>query len=355
MEQKTMRAARLHNIGDFQVNTVDVPIPRGDQLLVRIGACGVCGSDIPRVYEHGTSNGVYPLTLGHEFAGTIVAVGENVDPSMVGRRGAFFPLIPCRQCDPCLSGHYAMCEDYDYTGSRCDGGFAEYCLIPSTWNFIESHNPNTSIEELAMTEPACVAQHAIRKGEVFAGANVVIFGAGPIGIMAGRWAHISGANVLMVDVVDQKVAFAQECGFQALNSNGANFVERVKEAFGGALADVAIEGTGFSSALENCVYCIKPLGRIVLMGNPAGNTQISQKAHSMLLRKEAVISAIWNSHYGNTPINEWRYTVEMMDSGKFTCKDLISHRVSIEDVPTLVEGIRNRTISICKALYSSNA
>jgi L-iditol 2-dehydrogenase len=159
----------------------------------------------------------------------------------------------------------------------------------------------------------------------------------------------------MVDVVDQKVAFAQECGFQALNSNGANFVERVKEAFGGALADVAIQGTGFSSALENCVYCIKPLGRIVLMGNPAGNTQISQKAHSMLLRKEAVISAIWNSHYGNTPINEWRYTVEMMDSGKFTCKDLISHRVSIEDVPTLVEGIRNRTISICKALYSSNA
>ena len=353
MEQATMKAARLHTIGNFSTDTIPVPVPKGEQLLVRIGACGVCGSDLPRIYEHGTSSGIYPLTLGHEFSGTIVAVGEAADPGLVGRRGAFFPLIPCRQCDPCLAGHYAMCEDYDYMGSRCDGGFAEYCLVPSSWHFIESHNPSLSFEELAMLEPACVAQHAIRKGEVFAGANVVIFGAGPIGIMAGRWARLSGANVLMVDVVDQKVAFAESSGFRALNSTAPSFLENVKAAFGGSLADIAVEGTGFSGALENCIHCIKPFGRIVLVGNPAGNTQITQKAHSLLLRKEATINGIWNSHFGNSPINEWHYTVEMMDSGKFTCGDLISHRVGIQDVPALIQSIHDRTVSICKALYSS--
>lgn len=353
MEQATMRAARLHKIGDFRVDTIPVPVPKGDQLLVRIGACGVCGSDLPRVYAHGTSSGIYPLTIGHEFSGTIVAVGENVDPGMIGRKGAFFPLIPCRECPSCLSGHYAMCEHYDYMGSRCDGGFAEYCLVPSSWHFVESHNPQLPLAELAMVEPACVAQHAIRKGQVFAGAKVAIFGAGPIGIMAGRWAHLAGAKVLLVDVVDQKVAFAERCGFPTLNSNTPDFPDRVKEIFGGALADVAVEGTGFGSALENCIHCIKPFGRIVLMGNPVGNTQISQKAHSQLLRKEVDISGIWNSHFGDSPINEWRYTVEMMDSGKFVCADLISHRVGIEEVPSLVEGIHNRSLSICKALYVS--
>ena len=353
MEKKIMRAARLHQIGQFQVDSVAIPVPEKNQLLVRIGACGICGSDIPRVYQHGTSNQKYPLTLGHEFSGTIVAVGEDADPSLIGRRGAFFPLIPCRECDPCLAGHYAMCEHYDYMGSRRDGGFAEYCLVPSSWHFIESHNPDISFEELAMLEPACVAQHAIRKGDVFVGANVVIFGAGPIGIMAGRWAKMSGANVIMVDVVDSKVAFANKCGFSALNSTKPGFIDAIKAAFNGQLADVAIEGTGFGSALENCIYCVKSFGRIVLVGNPAGNTQISQSAHSQLLRKEVTISSIWNSHFGNSPINEWKYTVEMLDNGKFTCGDLISHRVGIQNIPALFDGIKNHTISICKALYVS--
>ena len=89
------------------------------------------------------------------------------------------------------------------------------------------------------------------------------------------------------------------------------------------------------------------------VGNPAGNTQISQSAHSQLLRKKVTISSSWNSHFGNSPINEWKYTVEILDSGKFICSDLISHRVGVEDIPALFDGIKNRTISICKALYVS--
>lgn len=348
-----MKAARLFSIGDFRTTTVNVPEPKGNELLVRIGACGVCGSDLPRIYEHGTSSGVYPLTLGHEFAGTIVKVGEAADPDLIGKRGAFFPLIPCRECDSCITGNYAMCSNYDYMGSRCDGGFAEYCLVPSKWHFIESKNPEISFETLAMTEPACVAQHSIRKARVTAGEKVVVFGSGPIGIMAGRWARLFGADVLLVDVVDDKVDFARAHGFDCINSRKDGFIDSVREYFGGTLVDVAIEGTGFSSALENAINVLKPFGRITLMGNPAGNTTISQKAHSTILRKELEINGMWNSHFCSSPINEWEYTISCMDKKTFFCDDLVSHSMGLDELPSFIEKMHKKEVVTCKVLYKA--
>lgn len=270
--KKMMKAARMHRIGEFSVEEVPVPVPQGEELLVRIGACGVCGSDLPRIYTTGTSKQKYPLTLGHEFSGTVVAVGEEADPGLIGKRGTFFPLIPCRKCDPCLTGNYAMCEDYDYLGSRRDGGFADYCLIPSAWHMVISNNPHTTFEELAMAEPACVAQHAmLRRSNIYAGANVLVFGAGPIGIMAARWAQIAGAgHILMVDVLDEKVAFAKAHGFAAVNSRSGDLEQAVRAAFDGKLADVAFEGTGFGSALNNAIDCVRPFATVVMVGNPPG-------------------------------------------------------------------------------------
>lgn len=349
-----MKAARLFSIGDFRLSEVEIPQPKGEELLVKIGACGVCGSDLPRIFEHGSSNGKYPLTIGHEFSGTIVKVGDKADKNLVGKKGAFFPLIPCRECDSCLSGNYAMCSHYDYMGSRRDGGFAEYILVPSAWHFVESINPDISFEMLAMTEPACVAQHSVRKAQVFAGSNVLIYGAGPIGIMAARWAKIAGADkILMVDVVDGKVEFAKQHGFDCLNSKNEDFEESVKKYFGGKLADCAIEGTGFGSALENAINTVKPFGKITLLGNPAGNTQISLKAHSTILRKELEICGMWNSHFSNTPINEWKYTVDMMDKGVFNCEDLISHKLPLKEMPLFIQKMKNKEVITCKVLYSA--
>lgn len=355
MSEQMMKAARLYKIGDFRVDEVPVPVPHGDELLVKIGACGLCGSDLPRIYQHGTSSHRYPLTIGHEFAGVIEAVGETADPELVGRRGAFFPLIPCRRCESCLSEHYAMCEDYDYMGSRRDGGFAEYCLVPSAWHFVESKNSALSYRALSMVEPACVAQHAaLRKSGMFAGACMVIFGAGPIGIMAGRWARIGGAaGVLLVDVAKEKCEFARTKGFESFDSTTGPVEEAVRACFHGRLADIVVEGTGYGSALEGAICCVKSRGTIVLLGNPAEDTTISLQAHSMLLRKEIAIQGIWNSHFGGSPINEWSYTVDMMDRGLFQCEDLISHAVTLEELPGLVEAVKTHQISICKAVYDA--
>jgi L-iditol 2-dehydrogenase len=351
-----MKAARLHAINDFRTDEVPIPAPTGKQLLVKIGACGICGSDIPRIFELGTSKQKYPLTLGHEFGGTIVAVGKDADANLIGKRGAIFPCIPCRKCTPCLTGHYAMCEDYDYLGSRSDGGFAEYCLVPSDWHFVESVNPGTTDEMFAMTEPCTVAQHAVRTGGISAGDGVIIFGAGPIGIMAARWAKLFGADpVMLVDVVDEKVSFGQARGQTVINGLKANVNEAFRHLNNGRAADIVIGGTGTGVALGQAIECARTFGTVVLMGNPHKDTTIRLGQHSQILRKELRLQGIWNSHYVDLPINEWHYTMKMLDNGGMQVLDLVTHRSNLDDLPRLCKDIYERNVSICKALYSAEA
>ncbi|HWR23964.1 MAG TPA: galactitol-1-phosphate 5-dehydrogenase [Feifaniaceae bacterium] len=349
-----MKAARLHAIGDFRVDELPTPVPGGKELLLKVGACGVCGSDIPRIFELGTSRQKYPLTIGHEIGGTVVAAGEDADARLIGRRGAVFPLIPCFKCAPCLTADYAMCEDYDYLGSRSDGGFAQYCIVPSAWHFVESKNPATSLDALGMTEPCTVAQHAVRKSNLRPGYSVLILGAGPIGIMAARWARLFGAEaVALVDVVEEKAAFARARGEIVFNSRTQDVAEEFKKLTGGSLADVVIEGTG--TAVGQAADCAKTFGTVVLLGNPHKDTVIALKQHSSILRKELRLTGVWNSHFAATPVNEWTYTVAMLDAGKLAVDDLITHRAALDELPGLVKDIYERRVTICKAMYSAGA
>ena len=343
-----MKAVRLHGVGDLRCDEVQVPIPHGEELLIKVGACGICGSDLPRTYVHGSSNGKYPLTIGHEFAGEVVRAGEEADRGLIGVRGAVFPLIPCGKCVPCVTGNYAMCEDYDYLGSRRDGGFAEYCLIPSKWHLFRSHR--ASMEELAMTEPACVAQHAVRRARVEAGQYVVIFGAGPIGIMAARWVRIFGARPLLADIAPDKVAFAAAKGFDVVDSGKQNVAQEARKRNGGRLADAAIEGTGAGSVLAECIQCVRACGVVALLGNPVKEAVLPADIHSMLLRREIEINGVWNSSRSPHPVNEWAMTVQMMDEGLFQCADLITDRLSLEELPGAMEEIKNGTRRIVKAV-----
>lgn len=348
---KEMKAARLHAIGSFVTDCVPVPEPKGQELLMKVHACGICGSDIPRVYQHGTSSKKYPLTLGHEFAGEIVAVGPEADKGLIGASGAVFPLIPCGTCDACVRGDYAMCQDYDYLGSRRDGGFAQYCVIPSRWHLVEVPQGAVSYEALAMTEPATVAQHALRRGNVQPADFVVIFGAGPIGILAARWCRVFGAkDVVLVDVVEEKIKYAAEKNDAFLCLASSDLEALVRQRNGGRLADVVIEGTGSAEALMQAIACVRAGGRIALLGNPQRDTVLRLQSHSSVLRKELTIAGVWNSAYCDARRNEWRFTVEKMMRGELHPEDLITHRTDLDGLPGLVEQIHNREINICKAM-----
>jgi L-iditol 2-dehydrogenase len=343
-----MKAMRLHKVNQFTLDEVKKPKPQGKEILIKIEACGICGSDIPRVYELGTK--VYPVTLGHEFSGTVCEVGNKENEILIGRKTAVFPIIPCMKCENCQIGNYAECDNYQYLGSRNDGGFAEYCLIPSKWHLVLSTNPKLPVEDLSLVEPATVAQHSMRKAGVTAGEKIIIIGAGPIGIMAARWAKIFGASeVAMLEIDDVKTSFAKKCGLDVYDVKDPDCISKILKCF--SRIDVVIEGTGTSSGINTAIQLCRTFGKIVLMGNPHRDTMINLQNHSLILRKELTLIGMWNSYYAELPFNEWKYTVQQIDCGKLKVDDLITHRVSLNNLKQFFDQIYNKEVTICKAIY----
>ena len=287
-----------------------------------------------------------------KYAGTVVAVGEDADPDLIGKVGAVYPVVPCGQCDSCQIGQYAQCSDYHNLGSRTDGGFAEYCLLPSDWHLVVSNNPKTTMEELSIVEPATVALHAIRKGEVKGGDTVVVFGAGPIGILIGRWCKMFGTKVILVDIDEEKAEFARERGFTVINAMKQDCVEEVSKLTKGKMSDVVIEGTGTSAALNQAIECSKPFAMVTLLGNPHRDTTIKLDQHSMIFRKELRFTGVWNNYYSDLPFNEWKYTVDMLNEGKLEVLDLITHRSDLDHLKQLFDDIHDHKVTICKAIYT---
>jgi len=249
-----------------------------------------------------------------------------------------------------------MCLDYDYLGSRSDGGYAEYCLLPSQWHFIQSEDPESDLASLSLMEPCTVAQHTLRKSGLTAGNSLLIFGAGPIGIMTARWARIFGAiSIMLVDILDEKVKFAAERGEYVVNSRSVDVDAEFRKLNGGRPPDVCVEGTGTGKALGQAIDCIRTFGTIAVMGNPHQDTLITLSQHSNLLRKELSLQGVWNSHYAATPINEWEYTMKMFNHGRMKVLDLITHKTDLDGLKTLCEDIYANRINICKAIFSTEA
>jgi len=343
-----MKAAVLHAIGDLRTEEIAKPVPGPGEVLIRIGACGVCGSDIPRVFTKGTYS--FPTVPGHEFAGRIEAAGEGADPKLVGRKAAVFPLIPCFECPSCEIGEYAQCENYDYMGSRRDGAFAEYICAP-VWNVLPAPD-HLTYEELAMTEPAAVAVHALRQAGIDIGDKVFISGAGPIGIMLATWAKAWGASkIILSDIDPQKLAFANRLGFaDTVNAREEDAAEAVRRITGRG-ADVVIEGAGSAASWETCLRAARTSGRVVLMGNPAGDMKLSQNGYWEILRKQLTLKGTWNSAYADLPKNEWKLVLESMASGLIDLKPLTTHRVSLDELTEAMVMMRDRSAFYNKVMY----
>ena len=169
-----MKAWVLEDIGNIKYKEVLKPQISENEVLVQVKAAGICGSDIPRIYQTGAHQ--MPLIPGHEFSGQVVQTGENADVKWQNKRVGIFPLIPCHNCVACQKGQYELCRNYSYLGSRRDGGFAEYVAVPEC-NLIELPE-NVSYEEAAMLEPMSVACHALRRVKVSPDDTVAVCGLG---------------------------------------------------------------------------------------------------------------------------------------------------------------------------------
>lgn len=347
-----MKACVLHAIGDLRHEDTAAPIPGPGEVLVRVAACGVCGSDIPRIFSKGTYR--FPLIPGHEFAGVVALAGPGVAPAQVGRRVAVFPLLPCRRCAACETGAYAQCSDYDYLGSRRDGAFAEFVVAPE-WNLIPVPD-EVSLEEAAMAEPAAVAVHALGRAGMKPGDTVLIIGAGPIGLLLGKWAEMHGAaKVLMVDIDVGRLRFARARGFLHLfDARSGDVAEWVDHKTGHG-ADIVIEASGSSAAFEQSMFCTRTFGTVVLLGNPAGGMTLTQEAYWAILRKELRVLGSWNSAYADIPHNEWKLALDAMASGRLEVKPLVTHRTGLDGLLGHLVMMRDRSAFSCKVMYVNPA
>jgi L-iditol 2-dehydrogenase len=319
-------------------------------VLVRVGFCGVCGSDIPRVFVHGTYR--FPTVCGHEFAGTVEAVGRDVLDYRTGDRVVVFPLLWCGRCAACELGRYVQCSDYDYFGSRRDGAFSEYVAVP-TGNLVPVPE-GVSLEAASMTEPAAVALHALKRaGGSFAGETVAIFGAGPIGLVAAQWARILGAaRVSVFDLVPEKLALAGRLGFDfAYNAREVDPVEKVQALTAGCGAEVCIEAAGVPATVLQAIAAARTAGRVVLMGNPSADVTLPAGLISQAMRRELDLLGTWNSSFSAAGNNDdWHAVLGAAAAGRLDLESLVTHRVPLDGAADALVMMRDQTEFFSKVL-----
>jgi L-iditol 2-dehydrogenase/galactitol-1-phosphate 5-dehydrogenase len=310
------------------------PVPAApDQrpaALIRIAACGICGSDLPRAFAAKAYQ--YPLVMGHEFSGVV----EEPVPGgsfACGDRVAVFPLIPKNiDTDPaCQTGDYAQAREYDYYGSRRDGAFGQYLRVPE-WNLIKVPD-SVNLLHAAMTEPAAVALHGVRKMRVQAGDDAAVFGAGPVGNMAAQWLRICGCSrVFVVDVEPAKLQLAGEMGLLPINALAGDPVQQILDSTAGQGVQRCIEACGLPVTFLQATKVASRFGQVVFMGNITGEFRIGEKDFSSILRRELSIFGTWNSKVAPTGTDDWRTVLKHLD------RDLIVAPLISDKLP-LSEGV----------------
>ncbi len=341
----------LNSIGNITYKEVEIPHPAADEVLVRVKAVGICGSDVPRVYETGAHK--MPLIPGHEFSGEVAGVGSEADGAFVGKRVAVFPKIACKKCKYCTLGHPEMCEDYDYVGSRRDGAFAEYVTVPAE-NLLELPD-GVSFEEAAMMEPMAVAAHAVRKatGEKNTqNKNIAVCGLGTIGLLLIMFLKEAGyKNIYAIGNKDSQKHRIAELGIPEeffCDCTKTDALAWLNEKTGGV--DLFFECVGKNETVSLGIDALAPAGNLILVGNPYSDMTFDKHTYWKILRRELHVQGIWNSAFPT----DWQYVLERLAAGKIKPATLISHRLPLDRLKDGLEIMKNKTEDYCKIMIGNN-
>jgi len=342
-----MTAALMYEPGDVRVEQVDVPTIGPRDLLVKVAACGVCGSDIPRMNFSGAYR--YPLICGHEFSGHVVDAGAEVTGFSQGDLVTVPPLLPCRNCESCQAGQFSLCEDYDYFGSRRDGAYAQYVDVPADNALLmpAGLDPRAA----AMIDPSAIALHAIWKTKLAEGHRVAVLGAGPIGLFAVQWAKLLGASdVLALDVNEDKAAMAREAGANLTATSGDEAKELAGKGF-----DVIIETAGVPPTIALAPNLAARHGHAAFIGIPHSPVELDKATFSNFLRLEVSLHGSWNSFSAPFPGREWTESAARLADGSLKWEFMITHELGLDALPTTMKQLADRSIFSSKVLFMPNA
>lgn len=306
--------------------------PSEGECVFSVRAAGICGSDLPRAFSGGAYH--YPIVVGHEFAGV---VKDSKNPALIGRRACVFPILPCEKCEFCQKQQWANCKNYDYYGSRRDGGMQSELLMKEE-NLIFLPE-GVSFEAAAMIEPTAVCLHAIKKAAITPASSVLVYGAGTIGLLSAMWARALGAKAVFVsDIDERRLAFARELGFAPYAGEGV---------------DVIVEASGAPAALSDGILHCDAFGKILLVGHSPRDTVIPHSAFVSILRKQLTLYGCWNSDRSDTA-DDWRESIDAIAKGRIDPTALITHKIPLSAAPRAFEiaagreGLSNKVMVVMK-------
>lgn len=305
----------------LKLSEKEVPEISKHDALVKVHLSGLCGSDIPRIFDNGGH--FYPITLGHEFSGEVVNVGSNVRKVSIGDRVTCAPLVPCMACELCQKGYYSLCTSYSFVGSRRQGGNAEYVAVPEGSCFKLSQG--ISMEQGAFFEPVTVGLHPIIMNNGCKDMNVVIIGAGTIGLLTVQVAKaLEAKTVTAVDISDDKLALARDLGADfTINSLHDDQVKWLAENDELTSEQLILELAGVPATFKLSLKIAGPRSHIYLIGTIHKDFGLSFKEYEQILRKEATITGSWMNYSYLYPGEEWEVASQLFLEGKIKTPQLL--------------------------------
>ncbi|HOK90570.1 MAG TPA: alcohol dehydrogenase catalytic domain-containing protein [Candidatus Hydrogenedentes bacterium] len=347
-----IKAARWFGPRDVRLVEEPAPQPGPHDALIRVESVGVCGSDIHYYLEgrigHAALTG--PTILGHEYAGVVVAVGEKADPSLVGKRVAVEPGIPCLACRWCLSGHYNVCERMFFPGGPgCDGAMRELMTVDARFCFPVSATLSAAVA--AMIEPAAVAVHTIELAALRPGDTVFIVGLGPIGLLTAQVARTGGASrIFGVDLLPGRVEFALEKGWVDAawvakpggpDGGARETLSWLAEQTGGPGADACVDATNRPEGIWIAVRGCRPAGRCVLTGISGNDDDLVPVGFAR--RRELTLK--WCRRF----LNNYSGTIALIETGRLDVASLITHTFTLDEAPRAFELVAAYADGVLKA------
>lgn len=319
-----MRVAMWYNNRDLRVEEMPVPQIGAGELLVRVEACGICGSDVMEWYRLDRA----PLVLGHEIGGQVVGVGEGVTRYREGDRITAAHHVPCNTCHYCLNGNHTVCDTLRNTNFD-PGGFAQYLRLPqiNVDRGVFRLPDEVSYEEATFVEPLACVLRGQRRARLQPGNSVLVVGSGIAGLLHVQMARALGAGRLMAtDINDYRLETALRFGADAVFRAEEDIPARVRQANQGLLADIVIVGTGAVSAINQALQSVERGGTVLLFAPTDPGTTIPVSINEFFFRNDITLT----TSYAGSPADH-QAALELIRAGTVSVSEMITHRLRLAE------------------------
>jgi L-iditol 2-dehydrogenase len=340
-----MKALLLKDYRCLSIEDVPIPAIGPDDVLVRVRACGICGSDV-HGFDGSTGRRRPPIIMGHEASGEIAEAGAAVTRWKAGDRVTMDSTIYCGHCWHCMRGELNLCDQRRVLGVSCeeyrrDGAFAEYVAVPE--RILHRLPDGLSFEHSAMAEAVSVGLHAVRNAKLEPGSSVAVVGSGMIGLLVIQVLKSAGCSqIIAVDLDDGRLQLARRLGATAVvNPGSLSPTAAIRQMTGGRGADAAFEVVGLSSTLGTAIECVRKGGRVTLIGNLQAKVELPLQA--VVTREITLIGSCASA-------GEYPESLDMIANGNVDVASFISATPSLEEGPAWFERLHSGEKGLMKVL-----